>query len=126
MALMEAFLQVSSTGTLICCLLLLLAVYLLFFRSQRDENEPPGPIPLPLLGNLPMVDVNKPYLSLCEMAKQYGPVFTVFFGPKKVVVLAGYKTVKQALVNHADEFGDREISPLFHDLSKGHGKITPV
>uniref|UniRef100_A0A9J8BZ86 Cytochrome P450, family 2, subfamily K, polypeptide16 n=2 Tax=Cyprinus carpio TaxID=7962 RepID=A0A9J8BZ86_CYPCA len=123
MALMETLLQVSSTGTLICCLLLLLAVYLLFFRSQGDENETPGPKPLPLLGNLPMLDVNKPYLSLCEMAKQFGPVFTVYFGPKKVVVLAGYKTVKQALINHADEFGDREITPLFHDLTKGHGII---
>uniref|UniRef100_A0A8C1YLF5 Cytochrome P450, family 2, subfamily K, polypeptide 22 n=1 Tax=Cyprinus carpio TaxID=7962 RepID=A0A8C1YLF5_CYPCA len=58
-----------------------------------------------------------------QMAKQFGPVFTVYFGPKKVVVLAGYKTVKQALINHADEFGDREITPLFHDLTKGHGII---
>jgi len=68
MAFMEAFLQVSSTGTLICCLLLLLVVYLLFFRSQRDENEPPGPKPLPLLGNLPMLDINKPHLSLFEVS----------------------------------------------------------
>ncbi|XP_043090082.1 cytochrome P450 2K1 [Puntigrus tetrazona] len=123
MALMEALLQVSTTGTLICCLLLLFAVYVLFFRSQRDENEPPGPKPLPLLGNLLMLDVSKPHLSLCEMAKQFGPVFTVYFGPKKVVVLAGYKTVKQALVHHADEFGDREIMPMFHDFTKGHGII---
>ncbi|KAK7168283.1 hypothetical protein R3I94_002362 [Phoxinus phoxinus] len=123
MAFMEVFLQVSSTGTIICCLLLLLVVYLLFFKSQRDENEPPGPKPLPLLGNLLMLDINKPHLSLCEMAKQFGPVFTVYLGPKKVVVLAGYKTVKQALVNYADEFGDREITPLFHDFTKGHGII---
>ncbi|XP_067312622.1 cytochrome P450 2K1-like isoform X1 [Pseudorasbora parva] len=121
MALIEAFLQVSSTGTLIYCLLLLLVVYLLFFRSPRDGNEPPGPTPLPLLGNLLILDANKIHLSLCEMAKQFGPVFTVYLGPKKVVVLAGYKTVKQALVNYADEFGDREITPLFHDLSEGYG-----
>lgn len=68
MAFMESFLQLSSTGTCICCLLLLLFVYLLFFSSQRDENEPPGPKPLPLLGNLLMLDVNKPHLSLCEVS----------------------------------------------------------
>ena len=39
-----------------------------------------------------------------------------------MVVLTGYKTVKQALVNHAEEFGDRDITPLFHDLNKGLGK----
>lgn len=35
-------------------------------------------------------------------------VFTIYLGPKKVVVLAGYKTVKDALVNYSDEFGDRD------------------
>lgn len=49
-------------------------------------------------------------------------MFTVYFGIKKVVVLAGYKTVKQALVNHAEEFGEREVTPIFHDFNKGHGK----
>lgn len=57
-----------------------------------------------------------------QLSKKYGPVFTVYFGSKKVVVLAGYKTVKQALVNHAVEFGDRAISPIFKDINGGHGK----
>lgn len=60
---------------------------------------------------------------ILQLSREYGSVFTVYFGPKKVVVLAGYKTVKEALVNYADEFGDREISPIFDDLNKGHGKI---
>ncbi|KAF7642454.1 hypothetical protein LDENG_00257610, partial [Lucifuga dentata] len=55
------------------------------------------------------------------LSRKYGSVFTVYFGPIKVVVLAGYKTVKQALVNHAEEFGDRSISPIFQDISRGHG-----
>ncbi|XP_073713849.1 cytochrome P450 2K1-like [Misgurnus anguillicaudatus] len=111
------------TAVLICVLILLLVLYHLFSGSN-SRNEPPGPKPLPLLGNLLMLDVNRPYLSLCEMAKQYGSVFTVYFGPKKVVVLAGYKTVKRALVHYADEFGDREIMPLFRDFTKGHGIIA--
>uniref|UniRef100_A0A8C1SBS9 Cytochrome P450, family 2, subfamily K, polypeptide16 n=1 Tax=Cyprinus carpio TaxID=7962 RepID=A0A8C1SBS9_CYPCA len=89
MALMETLLQVSSTGTLICCLLLLLAVYLLFFRSQGDENEPPGPKPLPLLGNLPMLDVNKPYLSLCEM-NLFGVILKIVLAiPSSIIAVSG-------------------------------------
>ena len=56
-----------------------------------------------------------------QISRQYGSVFTVYYGPKKVVVLAGYKTVKQALVNHAEEFGDRDTPPIFNDLFNGHG-----
>ncbi len=38
-----------------------------------------------------------------------------------MVVLAGYKTVKEALVGNAEEFGDRDITPIFKDISRGHG-----
>lgn len=58
-----------------------------------------------------------------QLSKTYGPVFTVHLGPKKVLVLAGYRAVKQALLNYADEFGDRDITPLFYDFNKGHGKL---
>ncbi|KAI4822716.1 hypothetical protein KUCAC02_008247 [Chaenocephalus aceratus] len=45
----------------------------------------------------------------------------VYLGMQKVVVLAGYKTVKQALVNHAEEFEEREVTSIFYDFNKGHG-----
>lgn len=61
------------------------------------------------------------YDSLLKLAKKYGSVFTVYFGTKKVVVLAGYKTVQEALVRYPEEFGDRDISPITHDISHGHG-----
>lgn len=43
---------------------------------------------------------------------------------KKMVVLAGYKAVKQALVNQAEDFGEREVFPIFHDFNKGNGMKT--
>ncbi|XP_033989179.1 ATP-binding cassette sub-family A member 3-like [Trematomus bernacchii] len=45
---------------------------------------------------------------------------------QKVVVLAGYKTVEQALVNHAEEFGEREVTPIFDDFNKGHVLYPPT
>uniref|UniRef100_A0AAZ3R8E7 Cytochrome P450 2K1-like n=1 Tax=Oncorhynchus tshawytscha TaxID=74940 RepID=A0AAZ3R8E7_ONCTS len=122
MALMGGLLlQAPSTVTLLGAVLFLLVLYLCSSGSSSEEQgkEPPGPRPLPLLGN--MLDLKKPYCTLCELSKKYGPIFTVHFGPKKVVVLAGYKTVKQALVNQAEDFGDRDITPVFYDFNQGHG-----
>ncbi|KAF3700163.1 Cytochrome P450 2K1 [Channa argus] len=85
------------------------------------RQEPPGPRPLPLLGNILQLDLQRPYRTLCELSKKYGSVFTVYFGSKKVVVLAGYKTVKEALVEYAEEFGERDILPIFYDVNHGHG-----
>ncbi|XP_024127729.1 cytochrome P450 2K1 [Oryzias melastigma] len=91
-------------------------------RFRVLENvEPPGPRPLLFLGNLLQLDLKRLDKSLCDLSKKYGPVFQIYFGPKKVVVLAGYRTVKQALVNHAVEFGNREVTPIFYDFNKGHG-----
>ncbi|XP_029014809.1 cytochrome P450 2K1-like [Betta splendens] len=103
----------------------LLVLHLLYYRfnSTDRRREPPGPTPLPLLGNLLQLDLRRPYRTLTEFSKKYGSVFTVYLGPNKVVVLAGYKTVKEALVNHAEEFGDRDIAPIFVDMNLDHGII---
>ncbi|XP_045889188.1 cytochrome P450 2K1-like [Micropterus dolomieu] len=117
------FLPVSSPTALLAAAVLLLILYLVSgnFASQELGKEPPGPRPLPLLGNLLQLDLKRPYRTLCELSKRYGSVFTVYFGTKKVVVLAGYQTVKEALVNYAEEFGDRDIPPIFYELTHGHG-----
>ncbi|XP_073721224.1 cytochrome P450 2K1-like [Misgurnus anguillicaudatus] len=123
MALVETLLlNVSSTGALLAALLLLLVIYFCF-RSPEDDQEPPGPKPLPLVGNLHILDLKQLHVSLWNLSKKYGSVFKVHLGPKKIVVLAGYKTVKQALVNQADEFGERDITPIVQDMNKGHGII---
>ncbi|KAF3700162.1 Cytochrome P450 2K1 [Channa argus] len=113
----------STFTCMLCAVGILLVLQLLYssFTSQGKWKEPPGPRPLQLLGNLLQLDLRRLDRSLFDLSKKYGPVFTVYFGFKKVVVLAGYRTVKQALLYHAEEFGDREVTPLFNDFNKGHG-----
>ncbi|XP_015276493.1 PREDICTED: cytochrome P450 2K1-like [Gekko japonicus] len=45
-------------------------------------------------------------------------------GFQKMVILAGYKTVKEALVNQADAFADRPITPMSEDFHRGHGIVS--
>uniref|UniRef100_A0AAY4AZJ7 Cytochrome P450 2K1 n=1 Tax=Denticeps clupeoides TaxID=299321 RepID=A0AAY4AZJ7_9TELE len=123
---LQSLIQFSIVAfTLLAAVLLLLVVYLLStsYSHQNNGSDPPGPKPLFLLGNILQLDLKRLYKSLCELAKIYGPVFTVYIGTKKVVVLAGYKTVKQALVNQPEEFGDREIGRISQDFGRGHGII---
>lgn len=39
-----------------------------------------------------------------------------------MVVLAGYKTVKEALIDHAEEFGERDAIMLVQNVNHEHGK----
>ncbi|KAE8579519.1 hypothetical protein XENTR_v10024075 [Xenopus tropicalis] len=84
---------------------------------------PPGPAPFPFIGNLNILNLKKPFQSLMKLSEKYGEVFTVHFGPKKMVVLAGYKAVKDALVTQADDFGERAEMPIFSKLTHGNGIV---
>lgn len=57
-----------------------------------------------------------------QLAQKYGPVFSLRRGSERMVFVAGYKMVKEALVSHLDNFVDRPIVPLFHVIFKGIGE----
>ncbi|XP_076735928.1 cytochrome P450 2J2 isoform X2 [Maylandia zebra] len=87
-------------------------------RNRRPRNFPPGPWAVPLLGN---VFTGVDYKTMHELAQKYGPVFSLRRGSERMVFVAGYKMVKEALVSHLDNFVDRPIVPLFHVIFKGIG-----
>lgn len=62
------------------------------------------------------------HIHCFQLSKKYGSVFTVYFGPRKVVVLSGYETMKEALVNYADVFGEKDPPEIAQEFSQGHGK----
>uniref|UniRef100_A0A8C2W7G3 Cytochrome P450 2K1-like n=1 Tax=Cyclopterus lumpus TaxID=8103 RepID=A0A8C2W7G3_CYCLU len=124
MAVMEnLFLQSPSTTALLGTVGILLVLYIFFPNFDHQRKEPPGPRPLPVVGNLLQLDLKSLHSSLYELSKKYGSVFTVCFGPQKMVVLAGYKTVKQALVNYGVEFGDRLINPVGQAVLFANGEL---
>nr|XP_045008635.1 cytochrome P450 2C26-like isoform X2 [Jaculus jaculus] len=91
-------------------------------RSGRGKL-PPGPTPLPILGNFLQIDIKDIRQSLTNFSKVYGPVFTLYMGRQPAVVLHGYEAVKEALIDHAEEFSARGYMPVTEKTSKGFGLI---
>ncbi|XP_053565538.1 cytochrome P450 2K6 [Bombina bombina] len=109
----------------VCFVFVVTVLYILNILSNHKKralvNFPPGPKCLPLIGNLHILDLNKPHLTFLKLSRIYGPVFSIQMGMQRMVVLSGYETVKDALVNHADEFGERGRIPIFQDMDHGMG-----
>ncbi|XP_007941160.1 cytochrome P450 2F3 [Orycteropus afer afer] len=103
-------------------LLLLALVYLYLTLSLKGKGRlPPGPRPLPILGNLLQLRSQDMLTSLTKLSKKYGSVYTVYLGPRRVVVLSGYQAVKEALVDQGEEFSGRGDYPVFFNFTKGNG-----
>uniref|UniRef100_A0A8C5URA0 unspecific monooxygenase n=1 Tax=Microcebus murinus TaxID=30608 RepID=A0A8C5URA0_MICMU len=107
---------------LVLCLSSLLLLFL-WRQSPGRGKLPPGPTPLPIIGNILQVDVKNIGKSLTNFSKVYGPVFTVYFGMKPAVVLHGYEAVKEALIDHGEEFSGRGHFPVAERINKGLGII---
>ncbi|KAK2881632.1 hypothetical protein QQF64_008056 [Cirrhinus molitorella] len=84
---------------------------------------PPGPLALPLIGNLLVIDKRAPFKSFMQWSKTYGSVMTVYLGPQRVVVLVGYDAVKEALVDQAEDFASRASIPFANRVVKGYGLV---
>ncbi|XP_008937371.1 PREDICTED: cytochrome P450 2H1-like isoform X3 [Merops nubicus] len=114
-------------GTTTILLLVCISCLLLFttWRSiLQKQKQPPGPITLPIVGNILQVNPRNMPESFKEMSKKYGSVFTVKLGPQKAVVLYGYDVVKEALIDQADDFSGRGKLPLIEKLFQGSGIVT--
>ncbi|XP_074535189.1 cytochrome P450 2G1-like [Halichoeres trimaculatus] len=107
--------------TLLAAGLLVVLVLLLLLKSRRNVSLPPGPSGLPLIGNLLQLDRNAPYKTMKKLAESYGSVITLYLGPQRVVVLVGFETVKEALVDQADDFTGRGPVPFLLRATKGYG-----
>uniref|UniRef100_A0A8C5WPF2 Cytochrome P450 n=1 Tax=Laticauda laticaudata TaxID=8630 RepID=A0A8C5WPF2_LATLA len=99
--------------------IILFIVFLLIFWVFRFQQErarfPPGPTPWFFLGNLLQKDALPLYKTYPKLAKKYGPVFTIWLGPKPLVVVCGYEAVKDALITHSEEFGGRSPVPILDE-----------
>ncbi|XP_063287263.1 cytochrome P450 2A5-like [Pelobates fuscus] len=107
-------------------LIFLVSCVLCFYTwnsMYRGQNLPPGPTPLPILGNLLQLKSGQMLECLSKMQKKYGDVYTLYLGPRRVVVLCGYDVVKEALVDNRDEFGMRGLLPVIDPYTMSHGVI---
>uniref|UniRef100_A0A8C0DU65 Cytochrome P450 n=1 Tax=Balaenoptera musculus TaxID=9771 RepID=A0A8C0DU65_BALMU len=102
------------------CLTIL--VLMSVWRQRKLEGKlPPGPTPLPFVGNYLQLNTKQMYNSFMKISERYGPVFTVRLGPWRVVVLCGYDTVTEALVDQAEEVSGRGKQANFNWLFKAYG-----
>uniref|UniRef100_A0A4X2KXH1 unspecific monooxygenase n=1 Tax=Vombatus ursinus TaxID=29139 RepID=A0A4X2KXH1_VOMUR len=92
--------ELTTTALLAC------VIFLIFWcqwsQGFKRGKLPPGPTPLPFIGNILQLDMKNILASFSQLAEKYGPIYTLYFGTERVVVLYGYDILKEALIDQGD------------------------
>lgn len=101
----------------------LVAVLVLFLwiRSMKPVNFPPGPTPLPVIGNMHNLVGGSNILEVIrKLRKQYGDIFCLSLGKNWTVVVNGRTNMKELFVKKGEITSDRPDSIIMKFL-KGKG-----
>lgn len=86
----------ESTTLLALVAGVVLAVWVCFTPSHRGPL-PPGPRPLPILGNMLQMPKKWPWYQFTEWSKQYGPIYSLALPGAHVVVLNTHELISEHL-----------------------------
>ncbi|CAH2324586.1 cytochrome P450 2J6-like [Pelobates cultripes] len=103
--------------------LVLVLLGYLWWKVTRPKSFPPGPLALPIVGNLLQVDFNNFLKDLKEFSKAYGPVYSIYLGTTPAVVVRGYKAIKEVLITKGTEFADRPLNGILQAVSGNRGLV---
>ncbi|XP_058043383.1 cytochrome P450 2J2-like isoform X2 [Ahaetulla prasina] len=103
---------------------LLLALLILFLKQLWSRRHlPPGPLALPLIGSALTTGLWLSEDYFLKPVKQYGNIYSMWLGHHFVVVLSGFKAVKEGMMSFPEEFSDRPDDAFFTALGKERGII---
>ncbi|KMT20109.1 hypothetical protein BVRB_1g001270 [Beta vulgaris subsp. vulgaris] len=113
-------------------LLILCSIFFAFFHiyklispssklTSNDSRLPPGPKPIPILGNLSHLG-DSPHLSLANLAKTYGPLMSLKFGSITTIVVSSSIVAKEMFQKHDLTLSSRHASAAVR--ANGHDKCS--
>ncbi|XP_078153605.1 cytochrome P450 76M5-like [Carex rostrata] len=98
---------------LLSLLFIALTISLLFaisklFSSSHNAPLPPGPTPLPIIGNILDLD-DQPHRSFARLAKVYGPIMSLKLGLTTTIVVSSAEVAREVLQTKDKFFSARPV-----------------
>ncbi|CAM4675739.1 hypothetical protein PO909_014358 [Leuciscus waleckii] len=114
-------LDLASVGLALFLGLIFLVLFEIIRINSYRGQTPPGPRPLPFVGNIPYFLKNP--MEFLRSMPQYGEMTTFYLGRKPAILLNTIQVTKEALVQNASSFSGRPPLPLPNWISNGYGII---
>lgn len=100
----------SATWILISAFAIALFGYFISSRAvgkRNDAHLPPGPIGLPLIGNILQLRGSQHYLTFSRLRKLYGDLFHCSIFGRDIIVISSEKVARDLLDKRSTKFSGR-------------------
>ena len=85
------------------------------------KRMPPGPQPLPFIGNKLDVPGKYPWIQFQEWSRKYGPIYTLWFGRRPTVIISDPVVAVDLLEKRSHKYSSRPrfvaMGEIFWDMS---------
>ncbi|KAI0088550.1 cytochrome P450 [Irpex rosettiformis] len=95
------------------------------YASLCRRHAPPGPPRLPLLGNILQVPSELQFIPFTEWSEKYGPIFSLDFPGRHVIVLNTFKAAADLLDRCSDIYNGRPRMVMSNEILSG-GYFMPL
>ncbi|XP_009793557.1 geraniol 8-hydroxylase-like [Nicotiana sylvestris] len=108
----------AIVGVLLLAWTLFQCISCLLVTNRSNKKLPPGPIPLPLIGNLHNILGGQPHQSLAKLADKFGPIISLKLGQITTVVISSSAVAKEIIQKQDLAFSSRTIPDAIHAINQ--------
>ncbi|KAL9083310.1 MAG: hypothetical protein Q9165_008568 [Trypethelium subeluteriae] len=113
----------SSWLHLAIVVILVPLLYTLSYDLLRVLLMPPGPLPIPFVGNTSMLPKSSPWLTFQHWSQVYGPIFTIWQGRRPTVIVSDPQITYDLLEKRSAKFSSRPRTVAMGELLWEMGSI---
>jgi cytochrome P450 len=88
-------------------LLIIIPTVTLLYDVWIWYRMPPGPTPLPFVGNKLQLPKSQPWIQFQKWSKQYGPIFTIWIGRKPTVIISDPVVAAELMEKRSTKYSSR-------------------
>jgi cytochrome P450 len=113
----------SRALILVLSSLIIIPLVILIHDIFQWFQLPPGPTPIPFIGNKFDIPKSQPWIQFQKWSKQYGPIFTLWIGRKPTLIISDPQIAVDLMEKRSNKYSSRPRMVVMGEVYNGNSSI---